>query len=231
MGESRIDTALGDLLTSANPTIGLSAHPGQTDVRIAAKAESEEEANRLIAPMEAEVRQRLGAAIYGTDKETVEEVLLRHLVEAKMTLTTAESGTGGMLTNRLSTAPNAQEVFRGGYVANDPFTLGKTLQTTLADDSDDHLDCFARRLAAHLQTAASDTAGGQGLGLIVLTLPRPSGEAATSAGGTVIALATPDGVEMRRLGYGGHAAYIATWATTIAMEMTRRRLLGLRDPD
>jgi nicotinamide-nucleotide amidase len=225
MGESRIDAALGDLLTATNPTVGLSAHPGQTDVRITAKAGSKEEADRLIAPIEAEVRERLGKAVYGTGKETVEEVLLRHLAEAGLTLAAAESGTGGLLTNRLSTAPGAATLFSGGFVANDPPALGKTLEVAPEDDREEHLDEFARRLATRLTTTPDADPAGQRLGLVVLTLPRRGGDEATSAGGTLIALATPGGIKLRRLGFGGHAAYVATWATTHALEMTRRWLL------
>jgi nicotinamide-nucleotide amidase len=242
IGESQIDSRLGDLLTAANPTIGLAAHAGQTDVRITAKANSEQEADRLIAPVEAEVRERLGEVIYGTGKETVQEVLLRGLAQAGLTLAVAEAGTGGRLTNRLATAPGAARVFRGGQVAHDPPALGKALHIAPGGESLEHLQEFARRLAQRL-TETSET--GQRLGLVVLTLPRPSGDQAqdkalrqaqdkalrqaqdkaTSAGGTIIALATPTGVELLRRGFGGHAALVATWASTNALELTRRWLL------
>ena len=259
IGESQVDVALGDLLTAANPTVGLAAHAGQTDVRIAAKAESEDQADRLIAPLEVEVRKRLGPVVYGTGKETVEEVLLRHLAEAGLTLAVAEAGTGGLLTNRLSTAPGSKASFGGGMVASDPPALGKTLEIAPESDSEEDLQAFARRLAAHLATTPDADIAGRQLGLVVLTLPRPgddkalraeptrlrtrlsSAEAsakaahaegssqaqdkATSAGGTLIALATPEGIESRHLGFGGHAAHVATWASTNALEMTRRWLL------
>lgn len=75
VGESNIDRTIGDLMTSSNPTVGLAAHAGQSDVRIAAKADTEQQANALIAGMEAELRERLGVAIYGVDRETVPEVV------------------------------------------------------------------------------------------------------------------------------------------------------------
>jgi nicotinamide-nucleotide amidase len=238
IGESQIDSRLGDLLTASNPTIGLAAHAGQTDVRITAKAHSEQEADRLIAPVEAEVRERLGEVIYGTGKETVQEVLLRGLAQAGLTLAVAEAGTGGRLTNRLATVPGAESVFRGGQVAHDPPALGKTLQIAPEGESLEHLQDFARRLAQRL-TATSEP--GQRLGLVVLTLPRPSGDQAqdkalrqaqdkaTSASGTIIALATPVGVELLHRGFGGHAAHVAMWASTNALELTRRWLLRHRN--
>ncbi|MBL1181609.1 MAG: CinA family nicotinamide mononucleotide deamidase-related protein, partial [Bacteroidetes bacterium] len=86
VGESNVDRGIGDLMTERNPTVGLSAHAGQTDVRITAKAETEAEADALIATMEARVRERLGIAIYGVEKETVPEVVGRLLVEKGLRL-------------------------------------------------------------------------------------------------------------------------------------------------
>jgi nicotinamide-nucleotide amidase len=225
LGESRIDTILSELLTGTNPTVGLSAHPGQTDVRITAKGDSEEEADRLIAPVEAEVRRLLGPIVYGTDKETVEEVLLRDLSKAGLMLVAAESGTGGLLTNRLSTAPGTEAAFYRGFVANDPSALGKALGVASESDASSDLNEFAHKLANLLATTSDSIASRNRLGLVVLTLPHHTGEAATSAGGSIISLATPDGVQVRQSGYGGHSAHAATWATTHAMEMARRWLV------
>ena len=75
VGESNVDRAIGDLMTSANPTVGLAAHVGQTDVRIAAKADTEAEADALIAEMETKLRERLGVAIYGVARESLPDVV------------------------------------------------------------------------------------------------------------------------------------------------------------
>jgi nicotinamide-nucleotide amidase len=226
LGESRIDTVLGDLLTAQNPTVGLAAHPGQTDVRITAKAESEETADALIAPVEAEIRRRLGPVVYGIDDETVEEVLLRHLAEAGLTLSAAESGTGGLLTSRLSSAPGAEAIFQHGFMAADPPALGRTLNVTLKDESEEELGKFAHCLAERLCAPFGDASASNRLGLVVLTLPRVSSDAATSAKGTIIALGTPEGVQVRSLGYGGHASHVAAWSTTHALELARHWLIN-----
>ena len=68
VGESNIDRGIGDLMTEGNPTVGLAAHIGQTDVRITAKADTEEEADTLVAGMEEKLRERLGVAVYGVGK-------------------------------------------------------------------------------------------------------------------------------------------------------------------
>ena len=104
VGESNVDRAIGDLMLSHNPTVGLAAHAGQTDVRIAAKADTEPEAEALIGGMEASLRERLGVAIYGVEKETVSEVLARLLGERPLRLGVVDSLTGGQLAQTLTDA-------------------------------------------------------------------------------------------------------------------------------
>jgi nicotinamide-nucleotide amidase len=101
VGESNVDRAIGDLMTTKNPTVGLAAHAGQTDVRITAKADTEAEADALIAPLEAKVRQRLGVAIYGEEKETVPEVIGRLLSNNQLNVGVVDTLTGGLLTRKL----------------------------------------------------------------------------------------------------------------------------------
>ena len=72
VGESWVDDLIQDLETQAHPTVGVLAHPGRIDIRIAAKASSPYEAWAAISPVEAEVRRRLGPAVFGVDRETLE---------------------------------------------------------------------------------------------------------------------------------------------------------------
>jgi len=101
VGESNVDRVIGDLMTTKNPTIGLAAHAGQTDVRITAKANTEAEANALIAPVEARIRERLGVAIYGVEKETVPEVVGQLLCEKNLKLGVVDTLTCGLLARDL----------------------------------------------------------------------------------------------------------------------------------
>lgn len=115
-GESQIDELIGDLETLNNPTVGLAAHSGQVDVRITGKADSEEEADALIQPVEQSIRQRLGDWIYGADQETLEEVALRTLSRRNWKLVVVEAGLEGHLVRRLAAAPGP---FLGGEVLTD----------------------------------------------------------------------------------------------------------------
>lgn len=129
VGESQIDDLIGDLERMSNPTVGLAAHSGQVDVRITAKADSEEEAWALIRPLEEEVRQRLGNWVYGADEETLERVALKVLERKGWTLVVVEAGLGGGLVRRL--AP-IQGPFLGGEVLAEILTPDELMTYTEA---------------------------------------------------------------------------------------------------
>lgn len=92
MGESVIDEIIADLETHANPTVGLLAHPGQVDVRVTAKAESEREANEMITPILNDLYKRLGENIYGRDAETLGRVIEALLGKNQLKLQVLTSG-------------------------------------------------------------------------------------------------------------------------------------------
>ncbi|MEA5077543.1 MAG: molybdopterin-binding protein [Anaerolineaceae bacterium] len=75
VGESVVDEAIGDLEKLTNPTVGLLAHPGIVDARITAKAESLAEAEKMIAPLEAQIRDLFPRAVFGTDETTLLQAL------------------------------------------------------------------------------------------------------------------------------------------------------------
>lgn len=75
VSESKIDEMVADLEEMTNPTVGLLAHPGIVDIRITAKADSEEAANEMISGLESIIRQRLGTDIYGADDETLPQII------------------------------------------------------------------------------------------------------------------------------------------------------------
>ncbi len=102
MSEAMIDEKIGEFEMLANPTVGLAAHSGVVDIRIAAKAETEDEADRLIASVENPIRQRLGEAIFGADDDTLEAVTLQKAAERGWTLTVLESGLDESLSRRLA---------------------------------------------------------------------------------------------------------------------------------
>lgn len=118
LGESYVETQIADLIESqTNPTIAPYAKTGEVHLRVTAKAADEKEARKLIKPMVKELRNRFGTNIYSTEEnETLEESIITLLKEKELTLTTAESCTGGMLAARLTNVPGVSEVFKQGLV-------------------------------------------------------------------------------------------------------------------
>jgi molybdopterin-biosynthesis enzyme MoeA-like protein len=101
-GESEIDEKIGEFETLANPTVGLAAHTGIVDIRIAAKAETEAEADRMIADVEHRMRERLGSFVFGADEDTLEAAALKAASNRTWSLVAVESGLNGALTRRLA---------------------------------------------------------------------------------------------------------------------------------
>ncbi len=161
VGESDIDRAIGDLMTMTNPTVGLAAHPGQTDVRITAKAETEAQADELIAPVEADLRQRLGVAVYGVEKESVAEVVGRLLAEKDLKLAILDTLTGGQVVQELA------EAGYSGVIAADmqPPTPEEALRLAGLELESDFKEVDGFSLAAALARAIAPP---DGIGLALL---------------------------------------------------------------
>jgi nicotinamide-nucleotide amidase len=101
LGEGLIDEKIDDLEKLSNPTVGLAAHTGVVDIRIAAKAKSEAEADDMIATIEKEIRARLGDVVFGTGEDKLETVTLNEVGKRGWTLTAIESGLDGLLARRI----------------------------------------------------------------------------------------------------------------------------------
>jgi nicotinamide-nucleotide amidase len=209
VGESRVDQALSDLEVSSNPTVGLSAHPGQTDVRIVAKAPTQAEAEALVAEFEATVRERLGAAIYATGDATLEAVIAELLEQKGATLAVAETMTNGDLTRRLSAHP---QVFCGSAVAVDGNALARLLSLPEGGYA---AEPGAVALAEGIRRAWQATYG--------LAITSDESERAW------VAIATDRGTDTRRLRFQGRDLRARVWTTTLSLEFLRRSLLGLAD--
>lgn len=101
LGEGTIDEKIADLEMLSNPTVGLAAHTGVVDIRIAAKAKNESEANAMIDEIESQVRERLGSIVFGVDEDKLEDVTLNLLAKRGLTLTAIESGLDGLLARKI----------------------------------------------------------------------------------------------------------------------------------
>ena len=118
MGESSVEEALrGPMTTLTNPTLAPYAKLNECMVRATAKAETREAAEALLEPLVAQVCDTLGDVVYGVDVDSLEAVASRLLRERGLTLSAAESCTGGLVAKRMTDLPGASNVFRGGVVS------------------------------------------------------------------------------------------------------------------
>jgi len=115
LGESRVDEQIGDLIReSKNPVIGLLASLGEIRIRITAHGRDKAETQRIIAGMEAKIRERLGSLIFGQGDETLEGVSVRLLEQKKIALALVETFTAGRISQRLQAT--GSPFFKGGLV-------------------------------------------------------------------------------------------------------------------
>lgn len=118
IGESKVETMVKDMIDSQqNPTIATYAKTGEVHIRVTAAAEDKKSAQKLIKPVVKELKNRFGNHIYTTEEETTLEKAVVDLLRAEdLTVTCAESCTGGLLSARLINVPGVSEFYKSGFV-------------------------------------------------------------------------------------------------------------------
>ncbi len=115
VGESAVEQELREMMTSQqNPTVAPYAKDGEVLLRVTASAPTREEALRLTEPTVAEIKRRYGDAIYGVDIGSLQAAVVKLYREKGLTLSTAESCTGGLVSKRLTEIPGSSQVYLGG---------------------------------------------------------------------------------------------------------------------
>jgi nicotinamide-nucleotide amidase len=225
--ESELDRRIEDLFRALeNPKLAVLAHEGRVDVKIMAKAEDRAAADALIAPLERELRERIGPGIFGVDGDTLESSIVRALTERGLHLATAESVTGGGIADAIVRVPGASACFRGGVVAYDDALKASLLcvdPALIAQHgavSGEVAAAMARgageRLAAEVTIATTGIAG-------------PSGATAEKPVGLVwFGLALGDETIVRRFTFPGERDDIRRRAVTAGMNLLWRHIASTR---
>jgi nicotinamide-nucleotide amidase len=146
LGEGMIDEKIADLEKLSNPTVGLAAHTGVVDIRIAAKAKNEAEADEMIAQIENQIRERLGDVVFGVDEDTLEDVTLSAVAKRGWTLVGIESGLDGLLARKVPHTASIADLSSDSLLA--------ALRAARADSNAD----VALGVAMHLEERAADMA-------------------------------------------------------------------------
>jgi molybdenum cofactor synthesis domain-containing protein len=117
LGEGMIDEKIADLETLSNPTVGLAAHTGVVDIRIAAKAKNEVEADEMIAQIENQIREQLGDVVFGVDEDKLEDVVLNAVAKRGWALVGVESGLDGLLARKVPRTVSISDHSPGALLA------------------------------------------------------------------------------------------------------------------
>ena len=112
-----MDELLDELLDNQNPTVALYAKRGEVLARITAKAETKEKCEEMVSHMVEQVKQRVGEYVYGMDVSSLEEVLVKQLIQHNKSIALAESCTGGMVAEKITSIPGSSQCFSYGIVS------------------------------------------------------------------------------------------------------------------
>ena len=219
-GESLVEKAIGDrVLAVPGIELGYCARPGEVDVRIVGKAKAIEQADAII-------RSTLGPSVFSAADETLEEVIVKLLVQRNQTVAVAESCTGGLLANRITNVPGASAVFSAGYVcyANQAKIDMLDVDPQLIEKHGAVSEQVARALAEHARACArSDYA------LATTGVAGPSGGSPEKPVGTVyVALAASGETIAKKLFFPTDRETFKQIATQAALELLRRKLIVRR---
>jgi nicotinamide-nucleotide amidase len=225
IGESSLDHLLRDVAAEGDVTLGFRTAFPDNLLRARVRAPSTAEADAKLAQVCAELHKRLGPILYGEGNETLERVVGQLLREADCTVAVAESCSGGLIAERITSVPGASEYFAGGVVA-----YGNAAKVSLLNVSPELLEAegavsepVARAMAEGARERfASD------FGLATTGISGPAGASdATPLGTLYVALA--------RKGHSTHADRFVfaldrprhrMIASHIALDWVRRSLLG-----
>ncbi len=224
MGESVMETKLHDLMaTSTNPTIAPYALTNECFARITAKADTEAQAEALLAPVVMQVSNMLGDAVYGVDVDSLEAVVAQELLSRGLTLSVAESCSGGLLSKRITDIAGCSAFYKGGVCsyanavkenilgvnAQDLATYG-AVSATVAEQ-------MARGVCKALQTD---------VGVGITGIAGPEGGTAEKPVGTVfISVCVAGACDTKEVHISNGRDRVRNGAASTALDMIRRALL------
>jgi nicotinamide-nucleotide amidase len=225
LGESHVDSLLAgveSLVPDGSVKLGFRAHYPQLETKLTVRGTDRADIDRKLAPVQAEVRKRLGNFILGEDDQTLEGVLLAELVRRAGSLTVVETFTGGQIAARIAPLPSAEAVFRRGIVARD---LGQIAATLGLD---------AGILAGPVSVAMAEAAAQAGrlqagaTHALAVLIDLDEGADRMDLGGTIcLAIADGEAVVSRQSRILGGREWVRLGAVELALDCLRRHLQGL----
>ena len=181
-GESNLEYRVRALLENQNPTAAIYCKTGECEIRITARAENDSSAEKMCRAYATKFYDLLGDAVYDEDVAGLEETLVRTLKEKGLTLSTAESCTGGLIAQRITSVPGSSEVFGYGFVTY--WEAAKARLVGVEPDVIAKYNVVSAPVAAQLALGAAQAAGAE-IGISVTGVAGPTGGDALRPVGTV----------------------------------------------
>ena len=227
LGESTVDQMFRDEMNAmTNPSMAPYAKECDCLLQVTAKAETREEAEEMLKPVIAHVREKLGEYVYGMDVECVEEAVIGLLREKQMRFSAAESCTGGDIAGRFTEIPGASEFFLGGVVTYTNEAKAKLLGIDPALIGEKGAVSYevAKEMAERVRTLL-----GSDIGVGVTGLAGPDGDGVHEGGTVFVSLATAEQTWVKELHMGAFRtrSFIRRMAGNHVYDMMRRYLTGL----
>jgi nicotinamide-nucleotide amidase len=223
VGESAVEDRVKDLMLDSNPTVAPYAKVGEVHLRVTAKADTAEEAERMIAERAALVRERLGEALYGENDDPLEMAVVALLKARSQTVSTAESCTGGLVAQRITDVSGSSAVFLGGVVAYS--NEAKTDLVAVPAEMIAAVGAVSPEVAQALAEGARNRFGTT-YGIGVTGIAGPEGGTPEKPVGLVyLAVAYPSGCEVEKVNYIGSRQIVRHRSSQTALNMLRLRVL------
>jgi nicotinamide-nucleotide amidase len=224
IGESAVAEEVKDLMDAqTNPTIAPYAKEVGVILRVTAKAENEEKALRLIAPVEEEIKKRLGDNVYAIEDVSIEDVVANILISKKLTISTAESCTGGMIAGTLINYPGISEVFLEGAVTYSNEAKHKRLG--VKNETLDKYGAVSEETAREMAIGIAETAGTD-VSIVTTGIAGPDGGTEEKPVGLVyIGVYVKGQVTVQKHIFNGNRSRVRLQATITGLDMLRRILI------
>ena len=223
VGESLVEDKIKDLMQDSNPSVAPYAKVGEVHLRVTAKSDTAEEAERLIAERAKLVRARLGDAVYGENDAPLESAVVAELKQRHKTLSIAESCTGGLVAQRVTDVAGSSAVFLGGVVAYS--NAAKTDLVAVPAELISRVGAVSPEVAEALAVGVRERFGSD-YGIGVTGIAGPDGGTPEKPVGLVyLAVAFPGGCEVDKVNYIGSRSIVRHRASQTALNMLRLRVL------
>jgi competence/damage-inducible protein CinA-like protein len=224
LSESKVNELIQDILKQKRPAVGLTARETGVDIRIVAHEGSGARSRSTMERTEADIRKKLGDAVYGVDGQEMEEVVGALLTQRKRTLAVAESCTGGLISGRFTNIAGSSAYFEQGVVAYS--NAAKTGLLGVPADLIERHGAVSSEVAKAMAQGIRERSKTD-VGLSVTGIAGPSGGTPEKPVGLVyIALASPDGVTVNENRFLGTRSQVRQRTAQMAMDMVRRYLIA-----